>query len=307
MIPTTWLAILSFFLFVAPGVLYDLESARRRVGVRESTFREVSRVALASTVISSLALLIVEAVGAWWAPGVFPPPDDIVRGGQRYLVEDIGGASRTAALFFVVALTLAYAASLAIHRRTPGRIKYTSMWHAAFRLDRPARGEPHVRAQLSDGSVWYGRVKYFSPDHEVADRDLMLSPPIAVAHASGDSDDEGGSESASGTARPKELNRVWQRVILKGTEIQAMAVKYVDSETSPPSSRWDRSVEAVSARLTQVKLAGGVSISAIVCAIALVSLYLTGQGEWLVVAIVALASLVVASLLAVFLHNVARD
>lgn len=285
MVPTTWLAILSFFFFVAPGVLYDLESARRRVGVRESTFREFGRVALASTALSSLSLLVVEAVGQWWAPGVFPPPTELVRGGQQYLVGHLGAVARTAFLVLGIALLLALVASRAIHHGTPGRISYTSMWHAAFRTECPPGGEPHVRVELSDGTVWFGRVKSFSPDHEAADRDLMLWPPIAVKRPLSGSD-------TGDQPDPVELGKVWQRVVLKGTEIQSMAIKYKESSLSPPAlGLWNRLVRAALTWWTPRRLTLGAVVSVICCVSFSVALAATGWNGWLAFEMIGLIGL----------------
>ena len=61
MIPNTTGAVLAFFLFVAPGLLFDLLSERRRAGIPETSFREASRVVLASTAFTTLALGLVAA------------------------------------------------------------------------------------------------------------------------------------------------------------------------------------------------------------------------------------------------------
>jgi Family of unknown function (DUF6338) len=47
-VPGSWLSVLLFFLLVAPGLVFDLLSQRRRAGSPESGFREVSRVVLSS-------------------------------------------------------------------------------------------------------------------------------------------------------------------------------------------------------------------------------------------------------------------
>ena len=47
---TGWGSALAFLLFVAPGIAFDLLSRRRRAAADESTFREVSRVALSNLV-----------------------------------------------------------------------------------------------------------------------------------------------------------------------------------------------------------------------------------------------------------------
>jgi len=71
MVPGSWLSVLLFFLLVAPGLLFDLLSERRRVGSPESTFREISRVVLSSLAFSGVAfavLVILRIVHPSWLP-----------------------------------------------------------------------------------------------------------------------------------------------------------------------------------------------------------------------------------------------
>ena len=51
-------------LFVAPGIVFDLLSRSRRVGADESAFREVSRVALSSLLLSLFAAVPVGLVAS---------------------------------------------------------------------------------------------------------------------------------------------------------------------------------------------------------------------------------------------------
>jgi len=56
-VPSSWLSVVLFFLFIAPGLLLDLLSEQRRAGFSESAFREISRILLASLVFFWLRLL----------------------------------------------------------------------------------------------------------------------------------------------------------------------------------------------------------------------------------------------------------
>lgn len=77
MLPSSWLTVVSFLLLVAPGLLFDLLAARRRVGVSESAFREVSRIVLASLAFSALGVTSVIACHVFW-PTAFPELDKVL-------------------------------------------------------------------------------------------------------------------------------------------------------------------------------------------------------------------------------------
>src|SRR5688572_19801907 len=64
MTPEGWGSALAFLLFVAPGIAFDLLSRTRRAAAGESTFREVSRVALSSLAFSLPALAVVVVIGS---------------------------------------------------------------------------------------------------------------------------------------------------------------------------------------------------------------------------------------------------
>jgi MFS family permease len=62
MVPASWLAVLFFLLFVAPGLLFDLLSEKRCAGIAQSGFREISRVVLASILFSAIGAVAVAVV-----------------------------------------------------------------------------------------------------------------------------------------------------------------------------------------------------------------------------------------------------
>jgi hypothetical protein len=72
-IPQTILALVGFLFLVAPGLVFEIRRERRRPVLEETTFREVSRTALASLVFSVLALAILAWVRAKW-PESMPDP-----------------------------------------------------------------------------------------------------------------------------------------------------------------------------------------------------------------------------------------
>ena len=79
MIPTNWLTVVLFLVLVAPGLLFDLLSERRRASVTESAFREASRVILASLIFDLFAfavLAVIQTVKPRWIPDCRRPQHD---------------------------------------------------------------------------------------------------------------------------------------------------------------------------------------------------------------------------------------
>src|SRR6266545_3205043 len=138
MVPGSWLAALLFLLLVAPGLLFDLLSQRRRAGSPESTFREVSRVVLSSLAFSGVAfaaLVVVRIVHPAWMPD------------PRRLLEPKGAYARDhyRLIFRTVVLeaSLAVAAVWAWHAvlawtQGGATIRRVSAWTRVLRRDRPS-------------------------------------------------------------------------------------------------------------------------------------------------------------------------
>ncbi|MCM6784922.1 DUF6338 family protein [Nocardia sp. CDC159] len=229
---------LAFFLFVAPGLLFDQLSARKRVKRRESTFTEISRVALISTVCSVTATALLAgaaAVMAWrgWKP--FPVPSSLITQGSRYVADHVVPTAVTSLVFVVLSLLVSWVLFLLLHRKHKGGISYTSTWRQVMRVRAPEGTEVHVRAGMSDGSVWFGRVAEYSPDLEVADRELILAQPLATKPK---------PEQNTGE-EPKPLPDRWTYMVLRGSDIVSLAVSY-------RAPRVDESLPAHKRRLGQL-------------------------------------------------------
>lgn len=223
MVPSSTGAVLVFVLLVAPGLLFDLLSARRHAGVPESTFREASRVVLASAAFTTLAALVTLCV---LAPFRSTLPDL-----GKLLAEPSYRAEHTYAVvlgFAGVSLTacgLAYSAHAWLGRKTPGRLRPESAWHRAFRGDVPSGTAPFVRVRMSNGSTYLGHVGYFTPALEAEGRELALVPPLWS-----------GAPGQSPSPMPSE----WQRIIVKGEDVVAIMVRYAPhpAPDGPRPRRW---------------------------------------------------------------------
>lgn len=220
----TWFSILAFFVFAAPGLLYDQLTARKAVRRRESTFTEIGRIALVSTVCSAVAFVVLLALAGLarcvnWHP--MPDLSAMIRGGSSYITGHIIAVSIAAVLGLTVSMLAAWGAFAYVNRKNPAKITYTSAWAKLMREELPSPTTAvHVRATLESGAIWYGRVGAFSPDMEVADREIVLCPPLSVQNPRGELSD---------------LPAQWQRVVLRGSEIASLAVHY---ENPPAASNW---------------------------------------------------------------------
>lgn len=218
MMPTTWLALLSFFVLVAPGVFFDLLLSTKQAERRETTFREAGRVILVSAWCSVLTIPVVLGVGAAlraWAPkgqDWVPTARDVIAGDRTYLADHLAGLAVIGALFVATTLGISALTFWCIHKDDPGQISHVSIWRKVFRDDAPSDTYPMVRVKLQCGTSWTGRVAHYSPDLEIIDREIVLSPPIAMKTANGPSHN---------------LPAGWGRVILRADRIESIAVQYV--------------------------------------------------------------------------------
>lgn len=224
MIPNTWISIVFFLFFVAPGFLFQLLGERRRVGVQESTFREISRVVLGSTAFSTIAISLILVV-SWLVSLRYQSAllnlDRLVRDPSGYLADEHTILFVLLVMELVLALGLAWMTDLALCRRhSSGNISVESAWTRVFRLDCDEGLVPHARVQLIDGSVYAGVALAATPDHAVEDRELVLAPPIAYKPKDG--------------KKLEVVSTTFQRVVLHHREIKAILVEYHPLPASSP-------------------------------------------------------------------------
>lgn len=252
MTPTTWLTILSFFFFIAPGLLYDLLAANKRVKRRESAFTEVSRVALVSTLCSASAFILVAGVAAatraWWNWKLLPDPPALIKQGSAYFADHFILVLASFVVLVTVALFFGWLAYRCIHvcgaetQRRNSVISYDSAWREVMLLRQPpipetepsppSRAHVYARVTMKDGAIWAGRVLTYSPDMEVVDRELVLTRPLSFRAK---------PNSTTGTRGPwQEVEKEYVYVILKDAEISYIAIQYDDPaapQYRPPRTR----------------------------------------------------------------------
>lgn len=217
MIPTTALALLSFFALVAPGLFFDLLLSKKRAERSETAFREAGRVVLVSAWCSLVSIPVVLGAGAalrTWAPNGqdwVPTARKVAVGERVYIADHLAGLSLMGLLFVAASLGASSLTYWVIYRHDPGQVSRVSVWRKVFRDDAPSGAYPLVRVRTLSGTSWSGRVAHYSPDLETADREIVLSSPISMKGPSGKSN---------------QLPQKWSRVILRGDQIDSIAVQY---------------------------------------------------------------------------------
>jgi hypothetical protein len=206
-IPSTTGAVVAFFLFVAPGLLFDLLAARRRVGVPETAFREASRVVLASTAFTLLAGVVLGAAGLALSPV------------RRWLSQWLTGRAvidptQPVVLVMLVAVALvACALAWGTHwhlSKGGSPLRQTSAWSQVFRSDAPPGSAPYVRVKTISGSTYMGFLGSYTPNLEADGRELVLVPPLWSAPP----------------GEPSGPVHGWSRIVLQGDQIAVLMVEY---------------------------------------------------------------------------------
>jgi len=185
MIPTGVASVIAFIFFVAPGLAWELLVERRRPGITESTFREASRAALASTpfsVVSSAAVLIV----AWRVnPAWTHDLSSWAVSGNAQSGQVIVIASCVALAELVLALLLVLLAWWAVADNWYGtaRSHRRNTWDLVLNAK---KGEEKIATiRLTGGMTYRGRVVAFSNDLAWQEREILLESPLFIVRDDG--------------------------------------------------------------------------------------------------------------------------
>lgn len=216
MIADGWTGFFLFLLLVAPGLVYDLRVRRFRVPWKESSFTEVSRVALSSLAFSAVGAAL--AVVAW---RLVPA---LRFDYERFALEEAFRVTHTPNLvILVVGSTLVACGAAWLYadreqrRGSKNKIQTPDLtsdppWLTAFRTMAPAGNTPYVKVQLVDGTSWLGWVANYTAQYEDS-RGLILAGPLAY---------RSGKDAVS-----KDLPRQWSRVVIEANQISSIAVQYL--------------------------------------------------------------------------------
>lgn len=219
MAPSGWVSVVLFIFFIAPGLLFEQLASKRRAAIKESAFRETSRIVLASLWFSAVGVAAVGLVGLA-GHRIVPPPAELLADPGLFLRHHYWSVARGLGIAFFVAFVAVYVTHGILAWRSDTRLRTTSMWRDTFR---PAGLEtnsiPFVRVKLTDGSFVLGYVRDYSAEVELADRELVLRPPLFT---------QGKDESS-----PSPLGEPWQRMILRGSTVERIDVFLHKDAASP--------------------------------------------------------------------------
>ena len=213
MVPVNVWGIVFFLVLIAPGLLDDLLFESRAVRGAESTFREISRVVLASLAFSAVPLLLLTIVGDRGLASFLPDPSSWTHSGEQYAVENYGQ------IVFALVLQTTLSCGLVvlwhrIRRKDENVLTHKPAWVKVFRDENTSGEPPELRVKLNNGSVIWGTLADYTMSFDIDDRELVLAPPLFVRRA-------GGSRQPMGARM--------HRVVLRATNIESIAVTYVET------------------------------------------------------------------------------
>lgn len=214
MLPSTFLGVLAFLWLVTPGFLFRLLAARRRATAAESAFYETALTVVGSVAFSTVGAGIAAAVVAI-SPAQVSLGRLIVEG-RAYLGRHAGSVGLFIAVQIVSACLLAWAADWFERQRIkdetgqdPPQLHTISAWDRPLGV-RPAGTSTHVWLRLPSGIEFRGKIGGFGHEIDVAERELVLVPPIEIRYP---------------RQRWQPL-RDWQRVVLQGSDLEFLAATY---------------------------------------------------------------------------------
>lgn len=214
MVPANLWSAIFFLVLVAPGLLYDLLSETKLTRPKESTFREVGRVVLASLAFSAAPLLLLTSIGdANWTDAL-PDPSRWAQDGSAYTVDNYGPIVFALVLQTGLSCGLVSGFHLWRHGRSPS-LGSIPTWRKVFRDDNPSRIAPVARVKLSSGTVYEGTVADYTQSFEDG-RDLVLAPPLKFKPAGG---------------RMSDVPSAWQRMVIAREQIESVTVRYPSAES----------------------------------------------------------------------------
>jgi hypothetical protein len=207
-------AVITFFLFVAPGITWELMGERSRPTVTSTPFREAARVALTSVVFSGAALLALAVTRSRW-PRTMPDPR-LWLSASGYAQRHYRLVARTIALEVGIACGLAAVIQLLRGIGKKQRVvQRPTLWTVLHTSGADKQDIPMAIVRLADGTVYAGDVAHEGYFETRADDDIVLQRASVT---------RGGTVSR--------VEAPWARVILPMTNVNELWVGW----RKPPRS-----------------------------------------------------------------------
>jgi hypothetical protein len=212
MIPQTIAALGLFLLLVAPGLTFQLVRERRRPGLVETSFREASRIALASLCFTVAAILVLLLARIPF-PDLLPDPRIWLITGRKYFQNQYNIVVGATLAELLLACGFAAISAVWLNRGVEGSITPLSAWNGYLVAEESSGRYPFVMLTLEDGDRFFGWVAEYSPDCKLLDRELVLEGPIQYQSPKDDT--------------PVALGNHWKYLIIPASSIKYLSVAYL--------------------------------------------------------------------------------
>ncbi|HEY9412211.1 MAG TPA: DUF6338 family protein [Jiangellaceae bacterium] len=213
MIPESLATLYAFLALVAPGLVYQLVRERVRPTIRETAFREASRVALTSLIFTTASILTLALIGRL-APQLVVDVNAWATS-EDYVADHLWLAASSIFAEVTLASGLAAASAKFVGKRdgkARRSIEKHGVRHQLFKGGVPADSAAWVLAELIDGTRVWGFVHYYTIDEGLDQRDISFSGPGLIVQKDRDSE--------------KKEEEYWKHVVIKGSDIVSMKVAY---------------------------------------------------------------------------------
>lgn len=223
MIPDSIATVLGFLFLIAPGLSYQIHRERRRPALEDTPFREASRVALWSLLLTVGSLLILGLL-RWLVPSIIADPWQWLEHGRAYVKDHPRRVGLTLLLQLLLAQGLAWLVAAWAGRHERATIRQGDIWHKVFAIDVP----PDRRVQavvLTKNAEYRGIVAGYTTNADLTNRELQLIEPITfrLRHE----------------PTPRPLPEPFDQVVIAASAIEELWLHHRIS-VEIPLSWWDR-------------------------------------------------------------------
>ncbi|WP_410656327.1 DUF6338 family protein [Amycolatopsis sp. lyj-112] len=225
MIPQTFGTLVAFLALIAPGLAFELTRERKRPARSDSVFREASRIALASLILSAAAVVIQLALWKIWPQGSINL-DKWTKLGNVYLQDNTTKIVGNLAAITLFSCFLGFATAQIVAFKTGEESVNinSSAWREALRSDRPRNAKVWVHVHLKDKTAFFGYLGSYSLAEKPDEREILLKG--VTLHRVNFT--ESGEVEKVATIGEK-----WECVIIPSSQISYIRVQYRDLNGQP--------------------------------------------------------------------------
>jgi hypothetical protein len=216
LVPQTLGSVLALLLLVGPGFAFTLVREHYRPSGEQSVFREISEATLIGLVLSGVTVSALGTIGSVW-DRILPDPEAWILEGSKYAAAHLPQIVWFLAAWAVLAVGAgAVTGWLRYHRRPARILPRTNSWFELFRgKAAPSGASPMLRVRLATGIEYVGMLKFYDVEAPLADRSLVLGPPLQFRTG------------VQAELRPLPDEGAWARVLLPAPAIESVWVRFV--------------------------------------------------------------------------------